>query len=75
MSSFFYVIFLLYHENVKDKFNLMIFDYNSLIAKKIPLNPPLLKGEAVSPPSNKEVSSCPPFAKGGLGGFQLTFCL
>ena len=53
MSSFFYVIFLLYHENVKDKFNLMIFDYKSLISKKIPLNPPLLKGEAESDTFNK----------------------
>ena len=59
MSSFFYVIFLLYHENVKDKFNLMIFDYNSLISKKIPLNPPLLKGEAESLPFNKEGSQEP----------------
>ena len=59
MSSFFYVIFLLYHENVKDKFNLIVFDYNSLIGKKIPLNPPLLKGEAESLPLNKERSQQP----------------
>ena len=56
MSSFFYAIFLCYHKNVKDKFNLMISDYNSLISKK---NPPLLKGEAESLPLNKEGSQEP----------------
>ena len=49
MSSFFYVIFLRYHKNVKDKFNFMIFDYNSLISKKNPPQSPFSKGGSWEP--------------------------